>query len=114
MGQCLPALRRGKRREAPFDLRLWATGQDRCPIHGASPELNRLPNRPDLSASEIEALELLLRRCGALAPSREEELAEMVAPIFAARMHLRYRDPVRFLALLHHKATARSEVVAQP
>jgi hypothetical protein len=67
-------------------------------------ELRVLPARVQLSPGEIEAVELFLRRRGQLSPLREEELAELVAPLFARRMKLRYRDPVRFLALLYERA----------
>jgi len=67
-------------------------------------ELARLPARLALSASDVEAIELFLRRTGELSPGRELELAEMVAPIFAKRFALKYRDPARFLAVLYHRA----------
>jgi uncharacterized RDD family membrane protein YckC len=66
-------------------------------------ELEALPARPPLSADELEALELFLRR-GDLSPPRRLELAEMVAPLFARRMGVLTGDPVRFLALLYERA----------
>ncbi len=69
-------------------------------------ELAALPSRVPLSADELDALEQFVRRGRELNPLRERELAEMVAPIFARRMQLRYRDPVRFLALLYCRAIA--------
>jgi uncharacterized RDD family membrane protein YckC len=63
-----------------------------------------LPQRPEVSRDELEAIELLLRRRGTLAPLREVELAEMIAPILAERMGARYRDPVRFLGLIYARA----------
>jgi uncharacterized RDD family membrane protein YckC len=71
-------------------------------------ELSRLPERPPLSPGDVEAIELFLRRAGELSPARENELAEMVAPIYARRMGVRYRDAARFLALIYHRATERS------
>ncbi len=71
-------------------------------------ELYEIPQRPDLSPRDLEALERFLRRLDRYAPAREIELAEMVAPIYAERMGLRYRHPVRFLALLYHRATGRT------
>ena len=68
-------------------------------------ELSRLPRRLDLAPSELDALDLFLRRSGQLNPARELELAEMVAPIYAKRFSVRYRNPVRFLGLLYHRAT---------
>jgi uncharacterized RDD family membrane protein YckC len=66
-------------------------------------ELEALPARPPLSADELEALELFLRR-GDLSPPRRLELAEMVAPLLARRMGVLTGDPVRFLALLYERA----------
>jgi uncharacterized RDD family membrane protein YckC len=66
-------------------------------------ELEALPTRPPLSADELEALDLFLRR-GDLSGPRRQELAEMVAPIFGQRMGVRIGDPVRFLALVYERA----------
>lgn len=71
-------------------------------------ELQAIPGRPDLQPEDLKALELFLRRLGRYPPAREIELAEIVAPIYAARMGLTYQDPVRFLALLYQRATASS------
>ena len=71
-------------------------------------ELEPYPARPALSADEVEALELFLRRAGTLSPAREEELAELVAPVFARRFGMRYERAPRFLALLYHRATSSS------
>jgi uncharacterized RDD family membrane protein YckC len=68
-------------------------------------ELRALPSRISLSADELDAVEQFIRRSPALSPSRAEELAELVAPLFAERLGVRYHDPVRFLSLLHHRAT---------
>lgn len=71
-------------------------------------ELAGLPARPDLGTADLEALDLFLRRVGTLNPAREQELAEIVAPVFARRLGgLRYDSPVRFLALLYLRATRR-------
>ena len=71
-------------------------------------ELEGFPQRPPLSASERETLELYLRRVD-LTAARREELAQMIAPALAQRIGVTVKDPVRFLALLHHRvaATAR-------
>ena len=71
-------------------------------------ELEGFPQRPPLSASERETLELYLRRVD-LTAARREELAQMIAPVLAQRIGVSVKDPVRFLALLHHRvaATAR-------
>jgi uncharacterized RDD family membrane protein YckC len=67
-------------------------------------EREALPQRLPLSGEELDAIELFLRRVGKLSPLREGELAEMVAPIFARRLGVRYRDASRFLGVLHHRA----------
>jgi uncharacterized RDD family membrane protein YckC len=66
-------------------------------------ELEAIPPRPPLREEELDAIELFLRRAEALNPSREDELAELVAPIFARRMHLAYTRPSRLLGLLHQR-----------
>jgi uncharacterized RDD family membrane protein YckC len=66
-------------------------------------ELEALPPRPPLSADELEAVELFLRRAD-LSPPRRQELAEMTAGIFARRMGVLAGDPVRFLALVYERA----------
>jgi len=68
-------------------------------------ELDAIPQRPPLSAWERETLELYLRRAD-LTQARREELAQMIAPALAQRMGLTVRNPVRFLALLHHRIAA--------
>lgn len=70
-------------------------------------ELSSLPQRLPLSGDELEAIELFLRRKEGLGPAREEELAAMVAPIFASRMGIRNKDSARLLALLHARASER-------
>jgi uncharacterized RDD family membrane protein YckC len=70
-------------------------------------EIESFAQRPRLSAVELEALELFLRRAATLGPSREQELAEMIAPSYAKRLSLQYRDPTRFLALMYRRATER-------
>lgn len=68
-------------------------------------ELDALPAVPSLDGTDLEAIELLLRRAPALSPARAAELAEIVAPMYAARMSgLRYSDATRFLELLYHRA----------
>jgi uncharacterized RDD family membrane protein YckC len=68
-------------------------------------ELANLPHRPPLSAGERETLELFLRRTD-LTDARRQELALIVAPAIAQRMGRWFEDPVRFLGLVHHRATA--------
>ena len=48
-----------------------------------------MPARLPLSADELDAVELFLRRTR-LSPLREEELAAIVAPIYARRMNGRH------------------------
>jgi uncharacterized RDD family membrane protein YckC len=67
-------------------------------------ELRSLPQRLPLSGEELDAIELFLRRAGRLSRAREVELAEMVAPIFARRLGLRYSDAPRLLGVLHYRA----------
>ena len=68
-----------------------------------APELEAFPHHVVLPLPEREAIELLLRRRD-LSRGRRLELAEMVAPMLAARLGMKTGDPVRFLALLHHVA----------
>ncbi|MBL9027163.1 MAG: RDD family protein [Myxococcales bacterium] len=64
-------------------------------------ELSSLPQRIPLSGEELEALELFLRRADRLPPGRIRELAELVAPIFGARIGIgAIRDPFRFLQVV--------------
>ncbi len=71
-------------------------------------ELAQLPVHPNLGAADLEALDLFLRRVGTLNPAREQELAALVAPVYAARMGLHYTNAARFLALLYLRAVGRS------
>jgi hypothetical protein len=71
-------------------------------------ELEALPQRPPLSAAELEALEIFLRRTD-LGPARRHELAGMIAPALAKRMGVRCDDFVRFLGLVHHRASIASK-----
>ena len=64
--------------------------------------------RPDLGAADLEVFDLFLRRVGTLNPAREQELADIVAPVYAARLGLRYTHSARFLALLYLRATGRT------
>ncbi|HTV25628.1 MAG TPA: RDD family protein [Polyangiaceae bacterium] len=68
-------------------------------------ELSGLPARLLLSADELDALDLFMRRKEALSPARAAELAALVAPLLARRFGLAYADPVRFVGLLYHRAT---------
>ena len=77
-------------------------------------ELDEIPERPDVSRDELEAIELFLRRRVNLAPMREYELADLIAPLIAARMGLRYRDPARFLALIYARARGHEPVELAP
>ena len=63
-----------------------------------------MPQRLPLEGDDLDAIELFLRRVGRLAPAREVELAELVAPVFAARIGVRLKDATRFLGLLHARA----------
>lgn len=67
-------------------------------------ELSALPARVVLSAEELDALDLFMRRKDALSPARASELAGLVAPLLARRFGLIYQDPVRFVGLLYLRA----------
>lgn len=67
-------------------------------------ELETIPASVRLSGDEMAALESFLRRLGTLSPARELELADMVAPMFARRLGIRYDNGVRFLAALFVRA----------
>jgi uncharacterized RDD family membrane protein YckC len=73
-------------------------------------ELELIPARPSLSAWERESLELFLRRAE-LGPDRKAELAAMIAGSLARRLGVTLRDPVRFLALVHHRLAGARRVV---
>jgi uncharacterized RDD family membrane protein YckC len=68
-------------------------------------ELRAFPPVIDLPVEALEALELFLARTKDLLPLRELELAGLLAPAYAKRFGLTYRDPARFLGLLYHRAT---------
>lgn len=68
-------------------------------------ELGELPGQLRLAGAELEAIEMLLRRSKELPRQRTKELADLVAPVLAARMNLTYRDSVRFLALIYRRVT---------
>jgi len=72
-------------------------------------ELNALPAHVAFTPDERDAVEHLMRRKSSLSEARAAELALLLAPVLARRLQLTYRDPVRFLGLLHQRATrARS------
>jgi uncharacterized RDD family membrane protein YckC len=68
-------------------------------------ELSGFPPMIELPVEALEALELFLARAKDLLPLRELELANLLAPAYAKRLGLTYRDPARFLGLLYHRAT---------
>jgi uncharacterized RDD family membrane protein YckC len=74
-------------------------------------ELEQLPTRLDLPGPVLEALELFLRRVPELQRLREDELASMLAPIYAERLKLRYENASRFLALLYVRAVGEKHRV---
>jgi uncharacterized RDD family membrane protein YckC len=77
-------------------------------------ELRGIPQRVPLRGEELDAIELFLRRRGKLSAAREDELAQMVAPVFAKRLGVKYKDATRFLGLLHHRARGQEVVSAPP
>jgi uncharacterized RDD family membrane protein YckC len=74
-------------------------------------ELEGLPHRFPLSAWERETLEMFLRRAD-LTEARRDELAGIVALPLAQRVGRAFKDPVRFLELVHHRATGGSAPAA--
>jgi uncharacterized RDD family membrane protein YckC len=88
---------------AAVPLRLWPAA---TPL-----ELAGLPEEVALDADERAAIELLLRRRGALGGPREWELATMITGALEQRFGYRTPDPVRTLALLYDTAVnaGRSE-----
>jgi uncharacterized RDD family membrane protein YckC len=65
---------------------------------------------PRLRLHELKTIDLLLRRSSRLHPDRVSELAEMIAPVYGQRLGAHFREPVRFLALLHHRARLKGGV----
>jgi uncharacterized RDD family membrane protein YckC len=91
---------------AAVPLRLWPP---------ASPEeLLGLPDEVALDPDERAAIELLLRRRGALGGAREWELATMITGALEQRFGYRGRDPVRTLALLYDAAVNAGRSEAPP
>lgn len=72
---------------------------------GASPDiLEDLPGRLPLDRDDLEALELFVNR-EHVSPARREELAEIVAELYADRLNLdKPRDPTAFLGSLWARA----------
>jgi uncharacterized RDD family membrane protein YckC len=68
-------------------------------------ELRTLPAHVAFAAEELDAIDHLMRRKLNLPSARVQELATLLAPRLAQRLNLQYADPVRFLALLYHRAT---------
>jgi uncharacterized RDD family membrane protein YckC len=79
-----------------------------------SAELEALPSRPPVSADELEAIELLLRRRAAVSQAREAELAQMLAPLLAARMGVPVGDGARLLAAIYMRARGVAPRRSQP
>ena len=94
------------RARAAAPLRLWPPAQ---PV-----ELAALPDVVRLDAEEREALELFLRRRGALGAARESELANMIVGPLARRHGFRVQDPVRSLALLYDRSQNAGRSEAPP
>jgi len=68
-------------------------------------ELRELPAHVACQAQELDAIEHLLRRKLHLSSARVQELALLLAPRLARRFNVQYTDPLRFLALVYHRAT---------
>jgi len=67
-------------------------------------ELRGLPSPLNLPGPVLEAIELFLRRAPELQTLREDELASMLAPLYAKHFNVRYHDASRFLGLLYYRA----------
>jgi len=94
------------RASAAVPLRLWPP---------ASPEeLATLPDVVALDADERAAIELLLRRRGALGGPREWELATIITGALEQRFGYRAADPVRTLALLYDACVNAGRSEAPP
>ncbi len=70
-----------------------------------------LPDRIMLTRDERQALALYARRRPHLSAERAEELAELIAPVLAARFSVRYKSAAGFLDALQEKDTR--QVMAQ-
>jgi uncharacterized RDD family membrane protein YckC len=76
-------------------------------------ELEWLPHALPLKRAELDVIDRFLARAGQLSPGRARELAELVAPMWAARLGLQApEDPVRFLMLLRERARGTSTALA--
>lgn len=68
-------------------------------------ELRALPAQLHFEEQELDAIDHLMRRKLNLSSARAQELATLLAPRLAQRLNVQYADPLRFLALLYHRAT---------
>lgn len=71
----------------------------------SSVELASVPARLSFSPTEVEAIELFLRRSSQLPKERATQLAEFLAPRLAARFGCRYHDAARFMGVLYYVFT---------
>jgi uncharacterized RDD family membrane protein YckC len=74
---------------------------------------HELPQRPQLSREERQALALFSRRQPMLSPQRAEELADLIAPALAKRWGVHYRSSAAFLEAVHQKASLQLMAGAQ-
>ncbi len=72
-------------------------------------EARKFPANFQLSNETIDSLELFLRKRNELAPSREEELAELLAEALSKRYGVRYKSPTRLLEVAYQHARGGSE-----
>lgn len=74
-------------------------------------ELAWFPERIPFATSDIDAIELLLRRMHRIGPARANELAEIVAPSYAKGLGYfgPIRDASRFLSVLYYRARLSRE-----
>jgi len=64
-------------------------------------ELRRFPERVVLASDVVLALEHFLRKAHELSELRADEVADLLARPYAARLGVRYKDPMRFVQLLY-------------
>jgi hypothetical protein len=98
-----------ERARAADAIRLWPPAQA-----GELAALAAVPGDIALDADERNAIELFLRRRGTLGPSREHELASVIAEPLARRFGFRCPDPARAIALLYDRAANAGRDASPP
>ncbi len=73
-------------------------------------EAHKFPANFQLSNETLDALELFLRKRNELAPSREAELAELLAEPLSKRYGVRYKNATRLLEVAYQHARGATSV----